>query len=52
MKIFLNHENRLIFLNYMKKMVRAGAGILDKLEPDPELEPDTNGPAPQHWTLF
>jgi hypothetical protein len=43
---FLNHENRLIFFNYIGKMVRtgAGAGIFDK----PELEPHTNGPAPQH----
>jgi hypothetical protein len=24
---FLNHENRRIFLNYLGKMVRAGAGI-------------------------
>jgi hypothetical protein len=34
----------------MGKMVRAGAGagIFDKLEPEPELEPDKNGPAPQH----
>jgi hypothetical protein len=31
----------------MGKIVRAGAGIFDKLEP--ELEPDKNGPAPQHW---
>jgi hypothetical protein len=30
------------FLNYMGKMVRAGAGIFDK------LEPDKNGPVPQH----
>jgi hypothetical protein len=37
------------FLNYMGKMVRAGAGagIFDKLEP--ESEPDKNGPAPQHY---
>jgi hypothetical protein len=36
------------FLNYMEKMVRAGAraGIFDKLEPEPE--PHKNGPAPQH----
>jgi hypothetical protein len=33
-----------IFLNYMGKIVRAGAGIFDKLEP----EPHKNGPAPQH----
>jgi hypothetical protein len=26
---------------------RAGAKIFDK--PEPELEPDKNGPAPQHW---
>jgi hypothetical protein len=26
-------------------MVRVGAGIFDKLEP----EPHKNGPAPQHW---
>jgi hypothetical protein len=33
----------------MGKIVRAGAGagIFDKLEP--ELEPEKNGPAPQHW---
>jgi hypothetical protein len=33
----------------MGKIVRAGAGagIFHKLEP--ELEPDKNGPAPQHW---
>jgi hypothetical protein len=39
----------LSFLNYMGKMVRAGAGagIFDKLEP--ELEPHKNGPAPQHF---
>jgi hypothetical protein len=39
---FFHHENRLIFLNYMGKIVRAGAGaaIFDKLEPEPELEPD------------
>jgi hypothetical protein len=32
---------------YLKrgKMVRAGAEIFDKLEP----EPHKNGPAPQHW---
>jgi hypothetical protein len=32
--------------------VRAGdgAGIFDKLEP--ELEPDKNGPAPQHWFKY
>jgi hypothetical protein len=37
---------------YMGKIVRAGAGagIFDKLEP--ELEPDKNGPAPQHRFLF
>jgi hypothetical protein len=36
------------FPNYMGKIIRteAGAGIFDKLEP--ELEPDKNGPAPQH----
>jgi hypothetical protein len=28
----------------MRKMVRAGAGIFDKQEP----EPHKNGPAPQH----
>jgi hypothetical protein len=51
MKIFGNHENRWIFPNYMGKIVRAGAGegIFDKLEPEPELEPDKNAPAPQHW---
>jgi hypothetical protein len=31
----------------MGKMVRAGAGIFDKLEP----EPHKNGPAPQHCSL-
>jgi hypothetical protein len=30
--------------NFMRKMVRAGAGIFDKQEP----EPHKNGPAPQH----
>jgi hypothetical protein len=30
------------FLFYMGEMVRAGAGIFDK------LEPPKNGPAPQH----
>jgi hypothetical protein len=30
----------------MGKIVRAGAGIFEKLEP--KLEPDKNGPAPQH----
>jgi hypothetical protein len=34
------------FLKYMRKIVRAGAEILDKLEPKPE--PHKNGPAPQH----
>jgi hypothetical protein len=29
----------------MGKMVRAGAGIFYKLDP----EPHKNGPAPQHW---
>jgi hypothetical protein len=52
MKIFLNHENLCIFLSYMGKVIRAGdgagAGIFDKLEPEPELEPVKNGPAPQH----
>jgi hypothetical protein len=24
----------------------------DKLESEPELEPDKNGPAPQHWLQF
>jgi hypothetical protein len=37
----------------MGKIVRAGAGagagIFDKLELETELEPDKNGPAPQHW---
>jgi hypothetical protein len=23
--------------------------MFDKLEPEPELEPDKNGPALQHW---
>jgi hypothetical protein len=32
-------------------MIRAGAGIFEKLEPEPELEPVKNGPAPQHWFL-
>jgi hypothetical protein len=38
------------FLIFVGKTVRAGAGagIFDKLEPGPELEPDKNGPAPQH----
>jgi hypothetical protein len=31
-------------VNFMWKMVRAGAGIFDKQEP----EPHKNGPAPQH----
>jgi hypothetical protein len=33
----------------MGKIVRAGAGarIFDKLEPEPEQEPDKNGHAPQ-----
>jgi hypothetical protein len=35
------------FLNYFGEMVRAEAGIYDKLEP--ELNPHKNGPAPQHW---
>jgi hypothetical protein len=43
-KFFENHENRWIFLYYLGKMVRAGAGIFDKLE----HEPHKNGPAPQH----
>jgi hypothetical protein len=30
-------------------MARAGAGIFDKLEPEPE--PHKNGPAPQHWYM-
>jgi hypothetical protein len=30
---------------YTGKMVRAGAGIFEKLEP----EPHKNVPAPQHW---
>jgi hypothetical protein len=33
----------------MGKIVRAGAGIFDKLKSEPELQPDKNGPAPQHW---
>jgi hypothetical protein len=37
----------------MGKNVRAGAGvgagIFDKLEPEPELEPDKNELAPQHY---
>jgi hypothetical protein len=34
----------------MGKIIRAGAeeGIFDKLEPEPELEQDKNGPAPKH----
>jgi hypothetical protein len=44
MKIVWNHENCWVFLNYTGKMVRAGTGIFDKLEP----EPHKNGPAPQH----
>jgi hypothetical protein len=40
------------FLIIWKKFVRAGTGarIFDKLEPEPEpeLEPDKNGPPPQH----
>jgi hypothetical protein len=31
----------------MRKMVRAGAGIFDKQEPEPEMH--KYGPAPQHW---
>jgi hypothetical protein len=34
---------------YLGKMVRAGAGNFYKLEPEPELEPHKNGPAPQHY---
>jgi hypothetical protein len=30
-------------VNYMGNIVRAGAGSFDK------LEPEQNGPAPQHW---
>jgi hypothetical protein len=50
MKFFWNHEDRWIFLNYMGKMVRAGAGagISDKRKP----EPHKNEPAPQHWFLY
>jgi hypothetical protein len=35
----------------MGKIVRAGAGagISHKLEPEPELETDKTGLAPQHW---
>jgi hypothetical protein len=33
----------------MRKMVRVGAGIFDKQEPEPE--PHKNGPAPQHCFL-
>jgi hypothetical protein len=29
----------------MRKIVKAGAGIFDKQEP----EPHNNGPAAQHW---
>jgi hypothetical protein len=29
--------------------LEAGAEIFDKLEPEPELEADKNGPAPPHW---
>jgi hypothetical protein len=42
--VFKNHENRRIFHNNMGKIVRAGAGIFDNLEP----EPDKNAPAPPH----
>jgi hypothetical protein len=48
------HENYLKTMKIVKfflgEMVRAGAeaGIFDKLEPEPELEPESNGPAPQH----
>jgi hypothetical protein len=38
----------------MGQIVRTGAGAgaktFDKLEPEPELEPDKNGPTPQHWS--
>jgi hypothetical protein len=34
----------------MGKIIRAGAGIFDKLEPELELDPDKNGPASQHYT--
>jgi hypothetical protein len=50
MKIFGNHENRRIFVYNLGKMVRAGAGVFDKLEP----EPHKNGPAPQdlkYWCM-
>jgi hypothetical protein len=45
-----------IFLNYMGKIVRAGAGagIFEKLDPELELEPDKHEPASQHcfyWNL-
>jgi hypothetical protein len=33
----------------MGKIVRAGAGAGIFGKPEPELEPDKNGPAPQHW---
>jgi hypothetical protein len=38
------------FLIFWGKIVRAGAGagIFDKLEPEPELQLDKIGPAPQH----
>jgi hypothetical protein len=54
--VFKKHEIFLItmkinefFLKYIGKLLLAGAGagIFDMLEP--ELEPDKNGPAPQHW---
>jgi hypothetical protein len=56
-EIFWNDENCWIFLNKMGKIVGAGAGagIFNKLEPEPklepELEPHENEPAPQHWQL-
>jgi hypothetical protein len=41
--VFKKHEN----FSKTMKIVRAGVGIFDKLEPEPE--PHKNGPAPQHW---
>jgi hypothetical protein len=34
----------------MRKMVRAGAGIFYKQEPEPG--PHKKGPAPQHWISY
>jgi hypothetical protein len=56
---FKKHDNFLktmkiieFFLTIWGKLsehgAEAGGGIFDKLEPEPELEPDKNEPAPQH----